>query len=869
MQVLMPILSFFRAHALKLVDALVVVITASLVASVLGIEFLLSHNLPTGGDSASHLLYLWVYARELLPQGHVTAWMPEVFGGLAFLSYYFPMAFIAIVGLSKMMAFGPAMKLGMFAAAMLLPGAVWVGSVHVLKLPRRIALWGTLASLAFLLHEQNSIWGGNLLSTLAGEFTQSYGVLFSVLTLFAWQRCIATGRGWHWVALLEAATGFSNGFALLITGFATSAFLFDRAHAWRNFKLLVYGHSLAFFMLAAWLWPMLQMHSITIPNDALFEVQSWHDLLPFPVACVLGAGVLGLLGHGVLQAFPWLKQRAPLDGTASDSLRHAGFMACAALLSATGFLAGSAIGVANIRFFPFVWLFGGLTCAWVWGSFWWRVEHALPQGLDLGWFLLRASAVSAFLVALSLNMTLVMDWGLWNHSGLESKPQWQQLTRLFPSMSGQLDSPRLLFEHDPANNDIGSTRALEALPMFLGGRPVLEGLYMESALVSPAIYQLQSEVSRHPSSPLARFPSSSFDLERATQHMRFLWSNQVLVRHEESRQAFMASKDFALIASAPPFHVFELKRFDTHWVDLVDRPLQWHSKKDWMETSFHWFSSRQLFPEFLPVFSDGVPPAHIQAVPAQAELSKLRMSRDSLQWHTNAVGSAHLVRVAWHPRWHMATKGQIYLTGPGFMLVVPEENEVRLEYKDTTVGTLGLLSTVLAFLVFALAVWRGVGINPRGTAELSVPWPQHMAWKHPAWIWPVLLAITGAYFHFNNPERVYTAAWVEMRAHRFPQAIDKFDQAYAGRKTKAKKEEALFWSAKAREQAHLDAQALAKYNELTSQFQGYWLVESLYTQAELAQKLGDNAQAAALRERLVREFPNDRWTLKLSPNHKP
>jgi hypothetical protein len=304
-------------------------------------------------------------------------------------------------------------------------------------------------------------------------------------------------------------------------------------------------------------------------------------------------------------------------------------------------------------------------------------------------------------------------------------------------------------------------------------------------------------------------------------------------------------------------------------VDLVDRPLQWHGKKDWMETSFHWFSSRQLFPEFLPVFSDGVPPAHIQAVPAQAELSKLRMSRDSLQWHTNAVGSAHLVRVAWHPRWHMATKGQIYLTGPGFMLVVPEENEVRLEYKDTTVGTLGLLSTVLAFLVFGLAIWRGVCINPRGTAELSVPWPQHMAWKHPAWIWPVLLAITGAYFHFNNPERVYTAAWVEMRAHRFPQAIDKFDQAYAGRKTKAKKEEALFWSAKAREQAHLDAQALAKYNELTSQFQGYWLVESLYTQAELAQKLGDNAQAAALRERLVREFPNDRWTLKLSPNHKP
>lgn len=865
----MPVVSFFRVHVLKLVDALLVVMPAALVASLLGIDFLLSPNLPTGGDSASHLLYLWVYAHELLPKGQITAWMPEVFGGLSFLSYYFPLAFIVIVGLSKLLSFAPAMKIGMFVAAMLLPGAVWLGNVYILKLPRRIALWSVMASLAFLLHEQNSIWGGNLLSTLAGEFTQSYGILFSVLTLFAWQRCIATGKGWHWVALIEAATGFSNGFALLITGFASAAFLFDRKCFARNFQLLLKGHALAFFMLAGWLWPMLEMHSITIPNDALFEVQSWHDLLPFPVACVLGAGVFGLVGHLLIQGAPWLRARFPLDPTGANTLRYASFMACAALLSATGFLAGSAIGVANIRFFPFVWLFGGLACAWVWGCFWWRIETALPSYLHAGWLLLRASAIAAFLFACSLNMQLVMDWGLWNHSGLEAKPQWHQLTRLFPTLSGQLDSPRLLFEHDPANNDIGSTRTLEALPMFLGGRPVLEGLYMESALVSPAIYQLQSEVSRHPSSPLARFPSSSFDLERAAQHMRFLWSNQVLVRNDESRLGFMASKDFSLVASAPPFHVFELKKFDTHLVDLVDRPLQWHSTKDWMDTSFHWFSSRQLFGKHVPVFSNNTPPSNIQTPPSHAKISDLRMDRDSLQWHTNAVGSAHLVRMAWHPRWQLASKGAIYLAGPGFMLVVPEENEVRLVYQNTTVGTLGMVSSCLAFLVFVLALWRHTIKGDQASINAASPWPSHLRWNSLAWIWALLLCITGAYFHFNNPERLYTLAWDEMRAGRLTAAIDKFDQAYAGRKSKAKKEEALFWSAKAREQASQPQDALMKYKTLTSTFSGYWLPEALYTQAVLAEKFGDNAQAKALRQRLSDEFPNDRWTLKLQPSQKP
>jgi hypothetical protein len=70
-------------------------------------------------------------------------------------------------------------------------------------------------------------------------------------------------------------------------------------------------------------------------------------------------------------------------------------------------------------------------------------------------------------------------WARWNFQGAEHKPLWGILTGLFPSMEGDLFTPRLVFEHDPENQALGSTRALEALPMELGGRPVLEGLYME------------------------------------------------------------------------------------------------------------------------------------------------------------------------------------------------------------------------------------------------------------------------------------------------------------------------------------------------------------------------------------------------------
>ncbi|MCF8212230.1 MAG: hypothetical protein K9K38_22940 [Rhodoferax sp.] len=858
----MQLRSFTNSYALRLLDLLVVLGSALLIASLLGIEFLLSRNLPTGGDAASHLLYVWLYAKELLPNGHVTALLPEVFAGFPFLSYYFPLSFISIAGLATLLPFASAMKIGMFACAMFLPSAVWLGGVYLLRLPRAIAIWGVLASLAFLLHEQNSIWGGNLLSTLAGEFAYSYGVFFSLLTLFAWQRAIATGTHWWLAALLEAATGFSHGFALLIVGFATTAFLFDWPNFWRNLRLLVLGHGLAFLLLAGWLWPMFEMHSITIPNDALFEVTRWQDLLPRAVWPVLVAGLTATVLLGVIQSTPVLRRLLPVSIEMVNAQRHAAFLGSAGLLAATGFLAGSSIGVANIRFFPFVWLFGGVACGWLWGILLVRIALAIPVLARWGLGIMGAAAAMAFFSWVSLQIVAAPDWGLWNHSGLEAKPQWQRLSQLFPTLSGKLDSPRLTFEHDPANTDIGSTRALEALPMFLGGRPVLEGLYMESSLVGPAIYQLQSEVSRAPSSPLARFPSGSLDPEMAAVHMNFLYANQVLTRSDEAYNALLASKNFTEVASAPPFRVLKVNHFNTHWVDLADRPLRWLPKERWMDASFEWFRSRQKFGQELPVFYDGAAP-QIAAAPENATLHGRTLERHRLSWRTDAVGAAHLVRMAWHPRWQLATKGKLYMAGPGFMLVVPEEANVVLEYGHTSVGYLGMVATLLSFFALFYLVWRQRQAG-QGAAPFSTTWPGHWV----AGLWPVLLIGLGLWLHLNNAERIYSNAWVSMRANQPLAAAADFDAAFAGRTSNAKKEEALFWSAKAYEQAGQREAALQRYTTLTKNYHGYWLAESLYTQAQLERASGATAQAEQTGKRLLLELPSSPWAQRLAREAK-
>ncbi|MCP5158844.1 MAG: hypothetical protein H6974_01655 [Gammaproteobacteria bacterium] len=841
-----------------LLDVIVILFGAAIVVSLLGTVFLVSTNLPTGGDTASHLLYAWTFAKELLPSGHLTAWMPESFTGFPFLSYYFPMPYIVIAILDRVLPFGVAMKLGMFAASILFPGAIWMGSVYLLRLPRSVAIWGVGVALAFLLHEENSIWGGNLLSTLAGEFAYSYGVLFGILSLCAWQRTIATGQRWWLAALLEAATGFSHGFAVLVVGFSTTAFVFDRSNGQRNLVLLFKGHSLAFCLLGGWLWPLLEMHSLTTPDVPTHFAPAWQALLPEPFRLILIGGILALGALALVGLLPstrsWFTSKSDLLGC----LRPAAFMASAALATAALYLAGGLIGLVDFRFFPFVWLCGGLACAWLWGTMLAVLVAQLPGLSRFGLALIQLAAAVTLAGWIAQSIERLPDWGLWNHAGLESKPQWQQLTKLFPALTGQLASPRLLFENNLANSDIGS-RSLESLPMFLGGRSVLEGLYQQPALVAPAIYQLQSEVSLHPSSVLTRFPSGQINVAMAAEHMRFFYSNEVLVRSNTMKRLLAESDAFEPSASAPPFTVFRLKDFTSHLVDLPQRPLRWLPMSEWRDQAYRWFRSPERFQSELPVFHNG-PPSRIRdrepaPCPGQplgdGPIHDLVIERHRLRWCTEAVGQPHLVRMAWHLRWHLASKGSVYLAGPGFMLVIPEEPEVVLRYEQTTIGLVGMVASLIAGLILLALVGRS-GLNPAHPPILkpSSHWPQDGF----ALAWLLLLALAGIFFYQNHPERLFAHAREALDRREFTEAAALFERAYRQRRSDSLKAEALFWAAWSYRKAGQAEAALDCYR---------WLVVGL-EDVSLPASLDEANGWPRLVESLKQQFPDRDWTNRLS-----
>jgi tetratricopeptide (TPR) repeat protein len=183
-----------------------------------------------------------------------------------------------------------------------------------------------------------------------------------------------------------------------------------------------------------------------------------------------------------------------------------------------------------------------------------------------------------------------------------------------------------------------------------------------------------------------------------------------------------------------------------------------------------------------------------------------------------------------------------------------------------------MVATLLALLVLLAVIWRdwrtdGLSSASKTSQKLGVdkdgathqPWPSQ-------WVavgWPVLLVAMGLWFHLHNPERLYGDAWVLMHSNQYQDAAVAFDRAFYARRSEAKQEEALFWSAKAYEQAGKTDEALSRYRQLVATYHGYWLPESLYTQWRLARASGLVGEAQAAAEKLLAEFPNDRWAQQI------
>lgn len=786
----------------------------------------------TGGDVASHMFYASVF-NDWFWSGKISGWLPESFAGFPAFTYYFPFPFALTALLAVPLGLQSAFKVICIAPVVLLPAATYA-MTWLMRWPLTARLFAMVGATAFLLTTRTTLWGGNALGTLTGEFAYGWGMMATALFLGVLHRTLTQGGRW-WVvaALAEATVALSHGYPLLVVGFASFGALLVSAKSASALRMVLQIHTLAFLLIAAWMLPLLENLPWSLSNDTSLWVDDFGLLWPrelWPIT--VGLAALAVIAR-----------RLPAQ------LHTFSLVASFVLVALLGFSFADRIGLAAARFFP---LLQWALCVMLAGALGFALERWNSRPL-----LWALTASFATVWWCHPGMKQVGEWAEWNLSGYEAKPMWPVYRDVANHLKGPLSAPRVLFEHAPASVDVGSNRALEALPLF-GTRPTLEGLYMESALTGPFIYQAQSEVSARPSSPLSHYRSVPTNVDQALAHMRELYADTLLLRTKSMKEKFRADSRLEVIAEIDPFLILKVKDFSQQLVEPIAVPLSTHNRVDWMEDAFARFRLAHPYQTRRVYLADGqTTPAAITPVnPAQARL--VEFDHERLVFETNAIGQPHLIRMTYHPRWRSTTGEPVFLTEPSFMLVVPTQSRVEIVFGDTLANQLGRIGAMLGIAIVLITL-----IRPRWTSLPAQPPEATARAALNGFIATSLIIVICAIAWWVTPDRAFFAGFDLLAKKDFNGAAAQFEQAEERRHYRAAKAEALYWAAHSHEIGNNTEQGIELYEKFRKTYpETYPYPEASYRLIVLYANSQRRNDAIRVFNELEGNAPGNSWTEK-------
>jgi hypothetical protein len=172
-------------------------------------HLILRSTTPAGGDMGAHVWAPAYLRDELLPSLRLTGWTPDWYAGFPALQFYMVPPMLAIVLLDVVLPYGVAFKLVAISGVVTLPVAVWLfGRLAGLRHPAPELL--AVGSVGFLFDRTYSILGGNIPSTLAGEFSFSISLSLAVVYLGLVANGLQTGRYRALAAVLVALVALTH-----------------------------------------------------------------------------------------------------------------------------------------------------------------------------------------------------------------------------------------------------------------------------------------------------------------------------------------------------------------------------------------------------------------------------------------------------------------------------------------------------------------------------------------------------------------------------------------------------------------------------------------------------------------------------------
>jgi 6-pyruvoyl-tetrahydropterin synthase related domain len=686
-----------------------------------------------GGDMGSHHYVATFLREELLPRGQVTGWAPGWFAGIPMLTFYFPLPYALIAVLTLPLGDQVAFKLVTVLGLLALPLTCW-GAFRLLRLREPAPLLAACAACVFLFMaqvtptQQFTIWGGNIASTMAGEFPFSISFALLPLALALLWRVCEDGKGWRTAALLVSAVVLSHILTtiVLVLGIVLLVLRRPLAAALTAFRRLALVMGVAFCLTAFWGLPFL----LRVQYTAHFrwrQLTDYNLLLPNEIRPYLLLTLVGLV-----VAVARGERRV---------LLYAWPAAAAALVFVALIQVAPEAALWNARMLPFLYLFSllvaaygaSVVAAWLAGL----IQRRTGLSLRYAWLVVVAVLLIAPVLGSWQHRGFLPGWAEYNYEGFEVKPGWPEARGLFNTLAA-LPPGRVMWEYNRDYERLGTTRTLENIPVF-GGQPTMEGLLIESSLNAPFHFINQAETSETQTQavPGIDYPDA-MDFPTGLAHLRLYgvryyvaydackrqdetWAACADLKQQDTEIQAAKAAGLPEVATSGRFHVYEIGTGNLVEVPkfrpvLVDHPdwratgLSWYRNPDWLETPLVFASSGDKAARAAFAGSGPLPLTSLPREPLArpGELAATTSpTGDQLSFKTDRIGEPHVVKVSWFPNWRVEGAQGPWLLSPGLMVVVPTQAEVRLSYRDTPVDLAGKALTVAG--LGALAVPTALG----------------------------------------------------------------------------------------------------------------------------------------------------------------
>lgn len=665
----------------KLIDLLIFAFIFLVLISFFEPRYMFSLTTTTGGDTASHYPSAIHLKEVLLPHGKVMGWEHGNYAGFPLFYHYFPLTFLIKVILSLVMPMEIAFKLVSILGTFLLPVCVyWTFRFMKYKFPAPIL--AATFSLAFLFMEANSMWGGNIPSTLAGE--SSYSFSFAVLFLF-FGSLFAGIRDKNKIvfnAFLVFLIGFSHGFTLVFSGVIAAYFLITRKDFVTNFVYLFKVFALGVLFLAFWLVPFFGNLPWVTSYVTKWYIKSILEVFPVVLMPLIALSVVSF----VLNIFD----------------RRTWYFAYVIIMSAILYFLAPKLGMLDIRFVPFIQFYLTVFGASLILIF--LKEVKFPQMVPFIVYLM----VILWVIP---NVSFIKGWIKWNYEGFEQKTTWPLLKDITGHLS-KTRQGRVVYEHSPKHNCFGTERVFESLP-YLAGRETLEGLYMQSSISSPFVFYIQSEVSKVCSGPFPQYKYTKLNLPASLPHLKLFNVVQYIARSDPAKHQARVVPEFKLEAKFEDYEIYRITNHDGSYVVPLEYWPVLYETDNWKRDFFEWFRRADLLHIPLVYLKDptakdlkrfpwkGKNLLYLPSVKLLASDYTIeeKFGPETIEFTTSLVGHPHLIKVSYHPNWQVEGADKVYLVSPSFMLVYPEQQHVKLRFSKNWHNTLGELLTLLGLTI--------------------------------------------------------------------------------------------------------------------------------------------------------------------------